>query len=228
LVIRHGSLRLALRARALRPPLAVTVGVALGAAAIQGALHLVHVFAMDGRYGELLDADSNRGIFDVLSVVAEATGSLASLALARTRPGGRQRFLALSALLAFVTFDDAVGLHRRSEIDWPLILLPVLACTFLLLWSALDRQESRASVRAGLLLLAISVLLGHAAAPAVSALGWMPGSWPYELKVVVKQGAELAGWVVIGGTLVAAAALPSVGPTNRRVAGPRAATSEWP
>jgi hypothetical protein len=217
-----------LRARALSRPLAVTVGAAVAAAMVEGVLHLVHVFVLDGRYGGLLDVDSNRGIFDVLSVGAEATACLASLALAWARPGVRQRFLVLSALLAFVTFDDAVRLHARSQIEWPLVLFPVLACTFVLLWSAVDQRESRASIRAGLLLLATSVLLGRAVAPAVSSFGWMSGSWPYELKVVTKQGAELAGWILIGGTLFAAAALPAVRPTHRRLPGRRTATSESP
>jgi hypothetical protein len=204
------------------------VGVAAAAALLQSAAHLVHVFVLDGRYATLLDADSNRSIFDVVSVVAEATGSAASLALASMRPAQRPRFLALSALLAFVAVDDAISLHTRSRIDWPVILLPVLVCTFLLLWSALDRPEERVFIRSSLLLLAAAVLLGVVGAPALRALGWDAGRWPHALKIVIKQGAELAGWIMISGSLVTAAVLGGVAPAWRRCVGRRPATSEAP
>jgi hypothetical protein len=204
------------------------VGLALGAAVMQGAVHLVHVFVLDGRYGALLDAESNRSIFDVVSVVAETCACAASLMLARARPPERHRFLALAGLLAFVTLDDAAGLHNRVGVDWPLILFPVLGCTFLLLWSTLDQRRSRACIRAGLLLLATSVLLGRAAAPMLTAFGWTPGIWLYEIKVVIKQGVELGGWILIAGTLVVAAAIPNVRRAPPRVASRLTATSESP
>jgi hypothetical protein len=199
--------------------------VAAAAAVAQGATHLIHVFVLDGRYADLLDADSNRSVFDVVSVIAEASACAACLALARWHRWARPRFLALAGLLAFITLDDAVGLHDRIGVDWPLILFPLLACTFLLLWSALDEPETCAYIRVGLLLLTISVLLGQAAEPVLTAFGWGIGSWPYELKIVIKQGAELAGWIVIAGALIVAAAAPRTRRALSHAAGRRTATS---
>jgi hypothetical protein len=201
------------------------LGVAAAAAIAQGATHLIHVFVLDGRYADLLDADSNRSVFDIVSVVAEGSACAACLALAGLYRSARPRFLALAGLLAFITVDDAIGLHDRIGVDWPLVLFPLLACTFVLLWSALDERRASAYIRVGLLLLTMSVLLGQAAEPVLTAFGWGVGSWPYEIKIVIKQGAELAGWIVIAGALVMAAAAPSMRRAASHAAGRRTATS---
>jgi hypothetical protein len=66
-----------------------------------------------------------------------------------------------------------------------------------------------------------SVVIGQLAAHFLEAHGWTAGAWPYELKIVVKQGAELAGWILITGALLVAAGFPH---PRRAVVGQRADT----
>jgi hypothetical protein len=57
-------------------------------------------------------------------------------------------------------------------------------------------------IRLGLVLLVLSLFAGRLAEPVLSRGGWGPGEWPYELKVIAKQGAELGGWMLIAFALV--------------------------
>jgi hypothetical protein len=107
--------------------------------------------------------------------------------------------------------DRAEGLAawEPARLLWPVVFLPVLAGLFLgLWWLARDLPPPRAGrhVRTGLVLLAVAVALEVASAALIRA-GHDRGSGLYELEVLLEEGAELAGWILIAGALLAAFAL---------------------
>jgi hypothetical protein len=58
-------------------------------------------------------------------------------------------------------------------------------------------------MRAGLGLLVAALLVNIIAPPLLERGGWDVGAWPYELKVILKEGIQLAGWVLIAFGLIA-------------------------
>jgi hypothetical protein len=60
-------------------------------------------------------------------------------------------------------------------------------------------------VYAGLALLLSSLVIHVLGPDVVHALGWQQGSWAYQIKVALKEGTELAGWVVLVPAVVALA-----------------------
>jgi hypothetical protein len=73
-------------------------------------------------------------------------------------------------------------------------LLGVLMVSLAVLARGSDQQRLVLGALALLLAsLAIHVLGPHV----VRALGWGPDSWAYQIKVGLKEGSELAGWVLL-------------------------------
>jgi hypothetical protein len=89
---------------------------------------------------------------------------------------------------------------------WPVIYLPLLALTFVMLWAVVAGVPTRIRlvVRTGLCLLVAAVFL-EAASPVLFHRGWGHGSVVYELEVAVEEGFEYAGWMLITTGLLALA-----------------------
>ncbi len=190
--------------------------LAVAAVLVQSAAHLVDVVAFDLSVN-LINVDSDTSAFTWASVVTEATAAAMVLLIAATVAGRRARLLLLSGLLAFFSLDDAVEIHERlssqagrfldfphsSRVFWPLVFLPLLAATFVLLWNLARHPRSPAgrAIRLGLVLLAAAVALEVASPLLLS--GWDHGDLPYELEVVLEEGLELGGWIMIAGGVAA-------------------------
>lgn len=194
----------------VQPPAAgrSKAGLAVAAAALAAlataAGHRVDFWLLHLR-SAALDADVNWSLSDTLSFAAIlcAAGAVAALAL-RERSAG---LALLGGLLACFAVDDAVQLHLRLGPEWEALYLPLLLPALILLARLSRLADTKAGwlVRAGAAALGASVVLG-AAGRALPLAGWGRGAWEYPLKVAVKQGAELAGWVLvaIGASMVVA------------------------
>lgn len=184
--------------------------LAIAAVVVQTAAHLVDVVVFDLSVN-LINVDSDTSAFTWASVVTEGTAAAMVLLIAATVSTRQGPILLLSGLLAFFSLDDAVEIHERisshasrfldfphsSRVFWPLVFLPLLATTFVLLWNlALHAHPSAGrAIRRGLLLLAAAVALEVASPLLISA--WDHGDLPYELEVVLEEGLELGGWIMI-------------------------------
>lgn len=207
----------------------VQVGVIAAAAAflVQGVVHVANV-VQDRRF-ELLDADSDYGVFAWTSAFVTAVAALLAFVLARRL--GRRDFALLGVALAVFALDDLVAVHERiGELDdelglperiqlqrlvWIVVLLPLLAAAAILLWR-LAREAPRAAsnvVLAGLALLVLAVL-AEALTPILFNFDWGQDSIPYETEVVFEEGAELAGWILVatGMAAFAIAVRPAAAP----------------
>ncbi len=188
--------------------------LAVAAVVVQSAAHLIDLVAFDLSVN-LINVDSDTSVFSWASVVTVGAAAVIVLLMAASLAANRGRLLLLSGLLAFFSLDDAVEIHERissqasrfldfphsSRLFWPLVFLPLLATAFALLWSLARRSHPSAgrTIRLGLLLLVGAVML-EAASPLLFT-AWNHGDLPYELEVVVEEGLELGGWILIAGGL---------------------------
>jgi hypothetical protein len=199
----------------------VQVGVIAAAAAflVQGAIHVTNV-ALDRRF-ELLDADSDYGLFAWASTFVTAVAAVLAFVLARRLD--RRDFSLLGVALAVFALDDLIAVHERiGELDdmlglperiqlqrlvWIVVLLPLLAVAAILLWRLAREAPKRAGhlVLAGLALLVLAVL-AEAFTPILFNFDWGQDSIPYETEVVFEEGAELAGWILVATGMAAYAA----------------------
>lgn len=211
-----------------RRTLRVGVALALALAALQSIAHLIDVVFFDLRV-DMINADSDSGAFAWASSVATFCAALLLCLLAVMRPTRTWPLVALAGAVAFMSLDDMVGLHERvsglgttlgpiehfARIFWPLVFMPLLAATFvgLLGVAAGLRVAPGRALLAGLALLVVAIAL-EMASPILFALGSDHGELAYELEVVLEEGAELAGWILVS-TGLAAALLTSAPEASR-------------
>jgi hypothetical protein len=211
-----------------RRTLRVGVALALALAALQSIAHITNMVFFDLRI-DMIDADSDSGAFAWASSVATFCAALLLCLLAIMRPTWTWPLVALAGAVAFMSLDDMVGLHERvsglgttlgpiehfARIFWPLAFMPLLAATFVGLFgiAAGLRIAPRRALLAGLALLVVAIAL-EMASPILFALGSDHGELAYELEVVLEEGAELAGWILVS-TGLAAALLTSAPEASR-------------
>lgn len=129
--------------------------------------------------------------------------------------------LLLAAAIAFLSLDDAVGLHERvaersveildvevplQRVFWPLIYFPLLVFVFVILLR-MAREVAppfSTALGGGLALLALAIVAELSSALYI---GDDEHTWANAVEVAVEEGAELAGWVLIAGAFAALAYL---------------------
>lgn len=193
--------------------------IAAAAVAAQAVTSFANAVALNRGIGAL-NADSDTSLWAWAGIGVEFTAAYTAALLAVLQPHHRARWLVLALVVAFLSADDMLQWHERAStlvtsigpIDhagrliWPIIFLPALSCTFVLLLTSAARVRPRiaATIRLGLLLLVAAIGL-EMTSPGFFQLGYGHGSVPYELEVVVEEGCELAGWLLIGVALQAQA-----------------------
>ncbi|MEA2212399.1 MAG: hypothetical protein QOF83_2347 [Solirubrobacteraceae bacterium] len=161
------------------------------------ATHLFN-FGSGSRIG-LLDASSSASWSHVLiaAILVLATLTAATgLRLARTQ---RAPWVAAAGILAFLAVAEISPLHASIDrMAWgKLLYVPLLFVLGVCLWRLWAGAGARSLVRTGLGTLILSYAIHVLGPHVVQALGWGTGSWAYQVKVGLKQGTELAGWLLI-------------------------------
>jgi hypothetical protein len=137
-----------------------------------------------------LDSSGDRGLLGAAAEVALVAAALAAWAmLAQVRSVGAA-LVALPVLLTALVFVDAV---------------PVAGLTLVTLLVVARRlpAQSRALLHAALVLLVTAFLIHSGGDTALDALGATGDGWAYQLKSVVKHGAEAGGWMLVAVALAA-------------------------
>jgi hypothetical protein len=215
------------------------VTLALAAVAVQTALYLVDVYALDRRVGTF-DLDSEGGFPAWAASVATFSTGFVALLLSFVEPARRLGLLALAAATTFFSFDESIVLHERLglavtgaldlsdkylRVAWPAVYLPLLAAVAALLF-----QLARTSTGSARRLLAVGlVLLGGAVGLEIAGLGLdliprlTETAWLYTFQIALEEGAELAGWILLTtGLAVRLLARAGSGRVSRAVAGANA------
>jgi hypothetical protein len=173
---------------------------AAAALMIEVAAHLLD-FGLDGLRVRLLDASSEWSWSHIVATGAFLTGTAVSALAARRRLGDERQWWVLAALFAVLSIDNLTRAHEAVP-RWPLFVAPALAGVAIGIVRLARRTPWFRTALAGLALLLASFavhVLGHAL---VQRAGWGPGTWPYQVKVALKEGTELAGWVLLIPVLV--------------------------
>jgi hypothetical protein len=191
--------------------------LAVTGAVIQASLHLLDVYALDGRVDAINSDNAGEGnVFTWASSSATFAAALFCLLLALVETQRRALFGCVAGALALFSLDDAMALHERageavlrfldisvrySRLSWPVLLLPLMALIALTIWryAAHVTSDERRALRGGIVLLGLAVALEVALFPAPH------GSHAREILepsfVAAEESIELAGWIVIAAGL---------------------------
>jgi hypothetical protein len=171
---------------------AIVVIVAAGSAA-----QLIDFGFYDLRIAALNSA-ADGGVFGVVGDLSLSAAALAAwLVLVRTRDQAATTIV-LPPLLTFLAVDKTMHLHDHIP-HWLVLYLPLLGVTFAVLASVARRlpvPESRL-IWTGLVLLAASFVLHQYGERLLQVFDASVTGWAYQIKAVVKHGAEVAGWLLV-------------------------------
>jgi uncharacterized membrane protein len=188
---------------------------ALVAAVILLLVHYANFILLDPPLG-VLDANSERTVWTWASALATGTIAVACLLGVCVEPTRWGLFLPLSAVCAFLSLDDMIGVHERvseliyqaleipetwDSVIWPVLYLPLLAVAFvgLIRISSSSPPQIRASIRLGLVALVLAVIVEVVSAP------WSTDNNPVHIvEGGIEEALELVGWTLAAtGTLAA-------------------------
>jgi hypothetical protein len=160
--------------------------------------NLVDFEADDLRIG-ILNANLDSSWSHLATAVTLGTGAL--IALLKALQAGDDRKLwsaiALALLLLFIVEVSPLHVQVDALSHGKLIYLPLLAGLVVCVWRLAAGSDEAVLVRAGLGALIVSYAVHLFGLHVVEALGWGSGSWVYQLKVGIKEGAELGGWLAL-------------------------------
>ena len=176
------------------PLLPWLVGAAV-VVAVELTTHLVDFGADDLRI-KLLDSAYEWSWSHLVATAAFAAAAVLGVVGAHRSAGHRRAWQVTGGLFAFFFLDNVTRLHEHVA-RWPLVYAPLLGVLMVslavLAWGT-DQQR----IVLGALMLLLASLAIHVLGPhVVRALGWGPDSWAYQIKVGLKEGSELAGWVLL-------------------------------
>jgi hypothetical protein len=147
----------------------------------------------------LLDANSgsswSHGVVDALLVGAAAAGVIGVW----RSPRKKRLWIVAAVIFLLLAIDELSPLHVHvDQLIWgKMLYAPILLVLSLCLWRLAAGTGQSAAIYVGLAMLLVSFAF-HVFGPLVeSALGWSSNSWGYQVKGVLKQGTELAGWLLV-------------------------------
>jgi len=222
-VVAHTG-RVATRLTAARPTFvraALVAGLALVAA--QSGAHMLVTLGGNIGFGEAdsaFDLDKSNGIPDVVSTLLLVAAAVGAVVLAGKNRFGRSPAALAAALFVVATAD---ALHTgNGTVTYRLIVIATLLVTgALATWVALrTRGATRACIFVGLALLVLDVKAPYLYDQLMNAVGQPAlrrGDFLYELGVVLDEGMELMGWVLVAVGLWGAALAPRAAIADARL-----------
>lgn len=156
-------------------------------------------FGADGLRIRVLNANLDSSWSHRATDVTLAAGAV--IALLKAWTAGEDRTLwsaiALELLLLFIVEVSRLHVQVDRLSYGKLIYLPVLTGLALCAWRLAAGSDQASLVRAGLAALVMAYAVHIFGLHVVEAVGWGSGGWAYQVKVGIKEGAELAGWLLL-------------------------------
>jgi hypothetical protein len=156
-------------------------------------------FELDHPRIALLDANAGSSWSHRATAAALAAGALVAGGAA-LRPRAERLVWATTAGILGVLFVTeistihvAVDRHSLGK----LVYVPLLAALVACLWRLFHGRSGASAVRTAVVVLAASYVVHLFGARVLAAVGWGPDSLAYQLKVGLKEGSELAGWLLV-------------------------------
>ena len=134
-------------------------------------------------------------------------GALVIAVLATVFLARRGRIAASLAPVLAVVLVLATRHLGESLPYWQVLLLPPLGLALFLLWRESERLDPLAAktCRAGCALLVAAFAVHAFGPPVLHAFGVAEYSWPDQVKIALKEGLEIAGWLLVASGLAATA-----------------------
>ena len=185
LYVRRGSKR----------TLGIALAVAAAVVAIETTTHLLDFGIYDLRI-KLLDSAYEWSYSHLVATSAFAAGTVCGFLGARAAQSLRGAWWVTCYLFGFLLVDNVTRLHEHLG-PWPVLYAPILVGLFIALAALARGSDLAVVVYAGIALLFVSLGI-HVFGPGiVRIVGWSPSGWGYQVKVALKEGTELAGWVLL-------------------------------
>ncbi len=169
----------------------------------------VNDLLLDDRHRHF-NADVERNLHTILSVAATLFAAFAAIRVGLSNIERRRQWFLVAATFLYFALDDSVEIHERlgEPIDpvllpaisgiWFVLYLPLMLFSAWMIWSNLAPTSGwRRVARAGIACLVLAV----AAEGAVAVIPELDGENDragYTIEVGIEEGAELAGWWLIG------------------------------
>jgi hypothetical protein len=131
-----------------------------------------------------------------LATLAFATGSIFAGVGAARHTSRHVAWWSACGVFGFLFVDTVFRLHDHIGF-WPVLYAPILIGLAIALASIASGTDQDVVVYAGLVLLFASLGIHVFGPTVVRALSWPPTGWAYQVKVALKEGSELAGWVLL-------------------------------
>jgi hypothetical protein len=202
---------------------------AAGALTLVVLAHLVTVALWERRV-RLLDAGYEWSFSHILATLGFASGAvICGIGALAGRRHRRWWWWAACALMAVLLLDNLTRLHENIP-RWPLVYGPFLGALCLAVVRVAAETRWAGVVFAGVLLLCCSLAIHVIGPETVHLLGLSSEGWAVHLNLALKEGTELAGWILLVPALARLAVpLPRQSPPARtrpvRTARPRGAHS---
>jgi hypothetical protein len=175
-------------------PLALAASVALAVT----ATNLVD-FAADDLRLSVLNASLGSSWSHRATAAGLASGALVTAGIA-TRSVPRRLWWSIAAatfVVLFVIEITPVHVQVESVGYGKLIYAPLLAVVVLCVLRLTEASGQATLARAGLAALLFSYAVHVFGSPVLEAVRWGRESWAYQIKVGVKEGIELGGWLLV-------------------------------
>jgi hypothetical protein len=188
--------------------------------AAQSAAHLFVTVghpAAFGASGSTFDLGASNGVPDVASTLVIAAAALGACVLAIHDRVGRLAAALLAATLFALGADDAFHTGEAGAYGLVVIATVLAAGAFAVSVALRTSRPARTSLLVGLTLLALDVKMPFAYDQLMNLVGQPAlsrGDVLYELGVVLDEGTELMGWVLVALALWGAALAARLRPTT--------------
>jgi hypothetical protein len=160
--------------------------------------HLVDFGADDLRI-RLLNANSDASWSHLVVAATLVAATAVAIAGATQSRAGWRLCTGLAAILAFLSISEITTLHAEIDrMSWgKLVYTPLLLVLCACAWGLPGLGRGRLVLRVGFATLVLSFAIHVFGPHVVHALAFNNGSWAYQIKVALKQGTELAGWLLV-------------------------------
>ncbi len=147
----------------------------------------------------LLDANVDSSWSHRMAAATLAVGAAVSLLGAARSPQRRSRWMVTAAILIVLFVAEASPVHAQvdrlsyGKLIYAPLLLALVACV----WPLAHRSTQGRIMNAGLAALFASYTVHIFGLAITKALGWGAGGWAYQAYPGLKEGLELAGWLLL-------------------------------
>lgn len=180
---------------------------AAGVLAVETTTHLFDFGVYDLRI-TFLNSANEHSYSHWLATLAFAAGAVFGGVGAARASSRRAAWWSICGIFGFLFVDAVFRLHDHIGF-WPVLFAPILIGLAIALALVAKGTDQAVVVYVGLALLFASLGIHVFGPSVVRALGWAPAGWAYQVKIALKEGSELAGWVLLVPALARLASRPA-------------------